>query len=420
MRIKLSDLIIYVIAVLLTFFSTSGSFYPMLSPSNQLLLVLLLGGILVTRVGKKVLQKNVETMLVLSMVMIYLLNNSDLKRRSYWGVLFLFPVLLYFVLASSHLNIKWVTCTLRMMSAIYLMYAFYTILMYFDSGLLRLAIRVLPYVDEMTAARMWKQYNNGWMPGLTTHYSTNGMLLVVGFLIYGAAFICKKRKRYFFCFLVMLIALLLTAKRAHIIFGTVCLYIAYYVYSADKKRGRLFKLLGIALLSIALFLVVSNYVPALSSFVRRFIDASEEGDVTMGRAGVWLIVYGIFRNHPITGIGWGQFVNKGYWFWDAHNIYFQLLCETGIIGFGIYLLWMILFVIKTWRRLSNIRKNKELYVNHHEEMALFFSLAMQLFFMMYGATGNPLYEQIQYIPYFIACAISLDSIRGKFEELAGD
>jgi len=37
-----------------------------------------------------------------------------------------------------------------------------------------------------------------------------------------------------------------------------------------------------------------------------------------------------------------------------------------------------------------------------------FSLAMQIFFILYGFTGNPLYDREMFVPYFIACAISVN------------
>ena len=37
-----------------------------------------------------------------------------------------------------------------------------------------------------------------------------------------------------------------------------------------------------------------------------------------------------------------------------------------------------------------------------------FSLAMQIFFLLYGFTGNPLYDREMFVPYFIACAISVN------------
>ena len=33
---------------------------------------------------------------------------------------------------------------------------------------------------------------------------------------------------------------------------------------------------------------------------------------------------------------------------------------------------------------------------------------MQIVFLLYGFTGNPLYDREMFVPYFIACAISVN------------
>ena len=39
--------------------------------------------------------------------------------------------------------------------------------------------------------------------------------------------------------------------------------------------------------------------------------------------------------------------------------------------------------------------------------AMVFSVSMQVFFLLYGFTGNPLYDKEMYFPYYIACAVYL-------------
>ena len=47
------------------------------------------------------------------------------------------------------------------------------------------------------------------------------------------------------------------------------------------------------------------------------------------------------------------------------------------------------------------------YGRHDDSGALYLmiSIAVQFFFLMYGFTGNPLYDKEMYLPYFIACTI---------------
>ena len=57
-----------------------------------------------------------------------------------------------------------------------------------------------------------------------------------------------------------------------------------------------------------------------------------------GRAGLWEAAWNCFLDSPVFGNGWGSYTLaiKGAGFGhatNAHNIYLQILCETGIVGF---------------------------------------------------------------------------------------
>jgi O-antigen ligase len=63
------------------------------------------------------------------------------------------------------------------------------------------------------------------------------------------------------------------------------------------------------------------------------------------RLGIWAGAGLIFLSHPIAGIGYGNFktvltetirVPEGFML-DAHNLYMELLAETGILGFFAFL-----------------------------------------------------------------------------------
>lgn len=129
--------------------------------------------------------------------------------------------------------------------------------------------------------------------------------------------------------------------------------------------------------------------------------------MSVGRVDVWLKAFSMFGKHSLVGIGWGQYVNQGGWFWNIHNIYIQLLVETGIIGFIIYCGWFLFHLVRTWSIYSKMRVNPEDYTNI-DYCLMNFSLAMQIFFILYGFTGNPLYDREMFVPYFIACAISVN------------
>ena len=90
----------------------------------------------------------------------------------------------------------------------------------------------------------------------------------------------------------------------------------------------------------------------------------------------------------------------------VHNVYLQLLCETGIIGFTFYMTWFISILwlsIKSYRRINFYKTSEFESANFH----LKFAIGYQVFFLLYCMTGNPLYTEEMFIPYFICCSIAL-------------
>lgn len=288
-----------------------------------------------------------------------------------------------------------------MLRWVYLVYVIWTILSVSNWEFVEYTCRLFPEY----AGQIWNQYSRGGIAGLTHHYSTNGMLISVGTMIYGAYALCYKRGIDKYLFFNSVVALLLTGKRAHVLFGMGGLYVAYYVYNSGKKKGKFFKSIGMLLIAAIVFAIASSLFPALATVVNRFIDSVEAGDTTMGRTAVWLKALTYVPNYLILGMGWEQYAASGGWTWNLHNIYLQLLLETGLIGFLLYVGWFGFMLVRTWKTLAFIRCNRSHFLLQDSCM-MCFALGMQVLFLLYGFTGNPLYDREMYGPYFLACAIS--------------
>jgi putative inorganic carbon (hco3(-)) transporter len=69
---------------------------------------------------------------------------------------------------------------------------------------------------------------------------------------------------------------------------------------------------------------------------------------------LWAAAWNLFRQSPVLGVGWGNFtavygLNSAYFISDkvaAHNIYLQLLSETGLIGVCSF----IYLVVQSWKQ----------------------------------------------------------------------
>ena len=87
---------------------------------------------------------------------------------------------------------------------------------------------------------------------------------------------------------------------------------------------------------------------------------------------------------------------------NAHNIYLQLLAEVGIVGLILFLFIMAYFIYTVFKLLRAY--NKKQFVTNLTMEPLYFAAMFLVFFLMYGMTGNCLYDKTQ--PYFfIVCGL---------------
>ena len=97
----------------------------------------------------------------------------------------------------------------------------------------------------------------------------------------------------------------------------------------------------------------------------------------------------------------------GIWNYNAHNIYYQVLGESGIIGIILFVEFLFYNMYNTFKLITKTERN-----NNENKKELVFSLYIQLLIITYGVTGNPLYSPYQFIFYIIAINI-LNKIRRK-------
>ncbi|MDY5648766.1 MAG: O-antigen ligase family protein, partial [Lachnospiraceae bacterium] len=108
-----------------------------------------------------------------------------------------------------------------------------------------------------------------------------------------------------------------------------------------------------------------NYVPQIQQLIARFTISGDTNTFLSGREVIYLKAWELFLENPILGTGWYTFpeLTSGLLAVDidAHNIFLQLLCETGIVGFSIFMIWFIVNLYKTIRLLCDSRRRKRDY-----------------------------------------------------------
>lgn len=328
LKVKKHELRLLLQCIPILTFATLASLGSLLPSVVQFSAAVILAGQVVFIFGTKGIKKNIGLLWIPLMIFFYVRNNPNIKFYSltYIQVLLLFVCCILFSAMGGFNDRRWMIKMVSSWRYFYFIYIAFTIYMFLDSSAINFVCNLFPDA----ASTILDQYHNAGIPGLTKHYSTNGMLLAVGTMIFGSYALTEKRRSGYLLFLISVAALLLSGKRAHTVFGLTALYLCYFAYNSNAKKSRIIKSIGVLLGSLTAFTVASYCVPALATVVFRFIDTAETGDMSVGRVDVWLKALSMFGNHSLVGIGWGQYVNQGGWFWNIHNIYIQLLVETGV------------------------------------------------------------------------------------------
>lgn len=406
-----------IVAIILCLFSTTSTLINYIVPYDIVRTFLIMGCLCIeiSLVLKSKWTKH--SFSVLAQIIIIVIFPVLTINHSAWGkantLYYVSAVLILILCINGMYNIN---LSFKFMNIAYVIYGICTILFYFMPVFYKSTIVNL-FPDERV--RLIRTYNSGCMPGLTSHYSTNGMFLAIGLLISSSKMIAnkdeKKKWKYIIQELFFLTALLLTGKRGHLLFSVVGIYIIYSIttFIRDKKGfNALVKISGVILLIVIIGIILVSFFPALSTVFFRFQQAAKEGDLDNGRFVIWERAWEVFKENPFLGIGWKKFsTSYGYGLlakdrsYDAHNVYLQLLCETGIVGTIIYILWFVKIIKKSIYQMKYLLLDNRL--NEQEDFELIFALGYQIFFLLYSITGNPLYEKMTFFPYFLSCGIVL-------------
>lgn len=264
------------------------------------------------------------------------------------------------------------------------------------------------------------RYNLGYYTGFTKEVSFTVWFIVIGVIYYFVDFYYEKRKKSLIIFLVLLGSLFLSGKKAQPLFVAISLLLVYIIIS--NKRLRFFKLIfwltafvGIISLSYPVWSKL-DFMQRYVELIQSIVKGSDIYEITTGRIEIYRNAIELWNKNKIFGIGWGNFrfdVPKTAWYswFDVHNCYLQLLCETGVVGMFIYTVLMSLTFFKTIRCLINI---ENLEIEDRKRISI--SSTILLFFWGYSITGTCLYEYSYYIIYFLCiknCNYIYRKIKGK-------
>lgn len=376
--------------------------------------------------NRSIILSSIDIMWILffSMLFLNITWNSSLNKSSIYDLFVYASCILFLIIVK--VDIRYYNSSLKLIKILSIIYACSAIFQFVFTDL------YLNYVFPLFS--MWEQENILNLLARNSYAGfTNQTAHLGGYIISGVGVIIfsnwRKKislKLISALFLIILfIGLLLTTKRAHLIFAILAILITFLFSLNNKVFIKNVMKLFISLLVILFiaFFLFTTIEPDQDSMIYGFINELDETisgilegeDITSGRSTLYSYAWSLFEENPIIGIGWTEFINESYGLINSdrgshpHNIYIQLLTELGIVGFLLFMIPVTYIYYKTYRMLRVLSNKDSSFSNW--KYGVQFSFFTQTFFLLYGMTGNLLTDYNFLLMYFFACSISLSSLR---------
>lgn len=320
--------------------------------------------------------------------------NMMINSIDQFYLLFYFVCTAFVFLSGNNLS-DWTSWILKTVLYMSLFFAIFTIIQVLFPSFYTLYIA--PLMNENSTFNLLSRMRFGIYSGFTYQAGVNSMYLAMGI---GAAFILLQfeRKMVYIPFIAIdMLCILFSGKRAHIIFSIISVLVVSYIISSRKKK--VIAIIKILIATTLLIILAYIFIPSANYFFKHLFNS--EDDISNGRIKIYLSAIDMFKEHPFFGIGWEQFRYSYIRYIDVHNIYLQLLCETGILG-TVFFMWFFMSSLAITIKYLKVNK-KNISVNNKKSLS--FSLYCQLFFLLYGLTGNGLYDYYVYFFYILGIII---------------
>jgi O-antigen ligase/tetratricopeptide (TPR) repeat protein len=225
--------------------------------------------------------------------------------------------------------------------------------------------------------------------------------------------------------------ILFTASRG-VVLGAgigVILWLLFFIVFARSENYNLkkYKIAASALLIIALLTPIVFYLIRDAKFIRtspifsRFAFISLQEKTTRSRFMIWSMAYRGFQERPI--LGWGQenfpaIFSKYYnpklfdqepWFDRSHNIIFDWLTHTGILGLAAYLSIFIFAASALRRYLRSVRENLSLWLE---------GMTLAVFLIAYFLQNVLVFDNLNTYILFFALLAYIETLRRNVEPVA--
>lgn len=338
-------------------------------------------------------------------------NTSLIEGLASGGMIQLYVMICFLLFAV--VTSEWIGTWIKFSKFFVMLHGLATVVFYFSKPLYRTFVK--SFFARDTARVLMKYYNKGYMCGLSSHFSSNGMILAIGILFFFETIRYKRkiggeRKDLYFdygCILSLVYALILSSKRSPFLAAVLAVVITYIVSRKKNIIKRLMVVAGVSGGLCGVYMLLVSRIPGLSTL----IDKSEmllnsSAGILNGRLSLWRIALEMFLENPLFGKGYGSFEKisaaADTFTTSAHNYYLQIMAELGIFGLILYMVAFISSAVLTYKQFEKVRncRNAEYLL-----MILSISLDIQVFVMIYSMTATSLMYYSIMIPYFLSCTV---------------
>jgi len=206
-------------------------------------------------------------------------------------------------------------------------------------------------VTETVSVRIYSIVQS---PNVLGSHMSLGIFLATGLTLYESS--RRNKILWAAASLIMLAALVLTYSRgAWLAFAAAALMAAYFW---DRR---------LLLAGLMICLAVAILLPSISTRVLAVVSEQYlEKSLQAGRLGRWLDAYDQLRLNPLFGRGPGRHggavAARAFGTPYADNYYVKLAAELGLIGLGVYLLWLGRTLLEGFRSWMHVRCDRRFYL----------------------------------------------------------
>ena len=301
-------------------------------------------------------------------------------------------------------NDDWIETAVKIAKFLLFVFVFFTFFFLLFPKTYKVVTHFYGFIPDGTARGAFP-----YRAGIASHYSINALNISLLLIFVAVKYILdngitlKFKKGSTFDLVLMgmtFFALLMTAKRGVLVWSILAVGI-FYILLNKGNVGNIIKVIIIALILLGILILLSENIAVLSKVFERFrVVGTSEDNSAAQRLAMWKLALRYFKKSPIFGTGFWTYrgfyntnlsaiydKNGQHGSIDAHNVYIQVLCETGIIGLTIYLLAIGFLLYRTITLLWTLDRNES-----RLQGIISLSLALQIFYILYSFSGNCFYD----------------------------